>query len=304
MILRKKKNMKKIIIAFSLILISSSIYTQTKSGTGFYSVGHDSLLFDGANETSANFQKTDEDCLMQVLHVKGNVTGTVVTKLRAKACGDEYVWVYIREKKLLKEGDMVKAGEPISTENDKDFIVAQLENGENLFFGGERGEIVVKDYCKNPPNVIMTLEAGKLGIDWNPLLPKTLSICTDLGCLRIKGTKFSLEILKEGDVVSNVLKVFVGSVTFGLNMQNKEISKKAEDKAGEMKKLTEDFQSGKISIEEYTKKMQELQSDMNKTTPQSEIIVNAGFESKIVGLEAPTEPVPFDTNENRWWENK
>ena len=281
---------------FTLLLISSSCLAQ------FYSGGHDSLLFDGANEISANFQKTDEDCLMQVLHVNGNVIGTVVTKLRAKACGDEYVWVYIREKKLIKEGDMVKAGEPITTETDKDFIVAQLENGENLMFGGERGEVVVKDYCKTPPNVIMTLEAGKLGIDWNPLLPKTLTICTDFGCLRIKGTTFSFEILKEGDVVSNVLKVFVGSVTFGRNMESEASKKKTKDKSAEMKKLTDDFQSGKISIEEFTKKMAELQKDLSETLPQNDITVNAGYESRIVGTENPTEPVPFDTNENRWWE--
>ncbi len=283
-------------ILFILFFISTSCLAQLYSG------GYDTLLFDGANEISANFQKTDEDCLMQILRVNGNVIGTVVTKLREKACGDEYVWVYIREKRILKEGDMVKAGETITAENDKDFIVAQLENGENLFFGGERGEIVVKDYCRNPPNVIMSLEAGKLGIDWNPLLPKTLSICTDLGCLRIKGTTFSLEILKEGDLVSNVLKVFVGSVTFGRNMESEAIKKKTVEKGAEMKKLTEDYQSGKISIEEFTKKMQELQKDLSETLPQNAITVNAGYESKIVGLEKPTEPESFDTNDNRWWE--
>jgi hypothetical protein len=35
-----------------------------------------------------------------------------------------------------------------------------------------------------------------------------------------------------------------------------------------------------------------------------EVTVNAGFQSRIVNIENPTEPEPFDTNENHWWEDK
>jgi hypothetical protein len=184
---------------------------------------------------------------------------------------------------------------------DKDFVIAQLAEGENMVFGGERGLIGVKDYCRFPPNVYMTLEAGKLGIDWNPLLPKTVTICSGEACLRVKGTLFSLEIVKEGDVTSSILKVFEGSVTFGHNMENEANKKKIQDKAEQMKKLSEDYQSGKISIEEFTKKMQELQKGVSETAG-SEITVNAGFESRIRGTDKPTDPVPIDINDP-WWKD-
>jgi len=268
-------------ILFVITVTFVNTYSQTISGSSFYSGGHDSLLFDGADETSANFHDIAKDCLMKVLLVNGNVIGKVVKKEIVSICGEIDTMISY-EKRQLKEGDMVVAGEPISTERDKDFIIAQLAEGENMVLGGERGLVGVKDYCRFPPNVYMTLEAGKLGIEWSPLLPKTVTVCSGEACLRIKGTIVSLEIVKEGDVTSSILKVYEGSVTFGRNIESKAYTKKTEDQAGQMKKLTEDYQSGKISIEEFTKKIQELQKEMSESSG-TEITVNAGFESRITG---------------------
>jgi hypothetical protein len=70
-----------------------------------------------------------------------------------------------------------------------------------------------------------------------------------------------------------------------------------------MQKLGDDYQNGKISLEEYIKKITVLQKEMTDNMPQVGITVNAGYESKIVGTGSnPTEPVTFDTNDNRWWE--
>jgi len=70
-----------------------------------------------------------------------------------------------------------------------------------------------------------------------------------------------------------------------------------------MKKLAEDYQGGKISIEEFTKKMQEFQKEMTEFLSGNEITVNAGFESRITGTDKPTDPVPIDANEKPWWED-
>ena len=49
--------------------------------------------------------------------------------------------------------------------------------------------------------------------------------------------------------------------------------------------------------------MTELQKEMTKTLPQSNVTVDAGYESRIVGTVNPTDPASFDTKENHWWEN-
>ena len=86
-------------------------------------------------------------------------------------------------------------------------------------------------------------------------------------------------------------------------MQNKGTFKKTEDKGAEMKKLSDDYLSGKISIEEFTKKIQELQKEMTETIPQNSITVNADFQSRIVGTENPTEPVPIESSGSEWFDD-
>lgn len=291
--------MKNIYFTVLIIIAAafSNTYSQTISGSSFYSGRNDTLLFDGADRTSVH--ETREVCLMKVLLVNGNIYGKVVKKEIGYACGPEPETLITYEKRLLKEGDMVVAGEPITTERDKDFVIAQLGEGENMVLGGESGLVGVKDYCRFPPNVYMTLEAGKLGIDWNPVLPKTVTVCSGDACLRVKGTKFSLEVVKEGGVATSILQVYEGSVTFGRNMDSDANKKNTQSKAEQMKKLTDDFQNGKISIEEYTRKMQEINSGLGESLQADEITVNAGFETRLTGTEKPTDPVPID--EKQWW---
>ena len=128
-------------------------------------------------------------------------------------------------------------------------------------------------------------------------------INTEHSTVHITHTEFSVEIVKAGDITTDILKVYKGSVSFGLNLQNKELEKKNDDKASEMTKISDDFQNGKISMEEFSKKMIEFQSDMSKSSPMGSVTVNAENESRIVGTVNPTGPVTFDTKENRWWEN-
>jgi hypothetical protein len=239
---------------------------------------------------------------MKVRLVNGNVYGKVVKREIGYSCGNEPETLITYEKRKIKEGDMLVAGEPISTERDKDFVIAQLGEGENMILGGESGLVGVKDYCRFPPNVFMTLEAGKIGIDWNPLLPKTVTVCSGDACLRVKGTLFSLEIVKQGGVTTSIIKVYEGSVTFGRNIEKEGLEKSSKDKGEEMKKLAEDYQNGKISIQEFTEKMNELQSGLNESLNAHEITVSAGFESRITGQDKPTDPVPIDINDP-WWKD-
>jgi hypothetical protein len=286
---------------FILFLVPVCIYSQPNKQLKYSASAHDSLLFDGVNGNTFSFNESDNPCLMKVKLVNGNVTGTVAKKEIVNTCG-KISTITTYEKRLLKEGDTVLVGVPLTTETGNDFIVAQLSDGENMFFGGERGRVEVQDYCKTPPNINMTLKAGKLGIDWNPTFPKTITVCTDGACIRIKGTIFSFEILKEGDAIVNILKVFKGSVSFSRNLGNEDNKKNIRDKSEEMKKLSDDYQSGKISIEEFTKKMKDLQTELPESLSENEITVSAGFESRITGTDKPSDPVPMNTNEKPWWE--
>ena len=285
-----------------LFLFSSSCLAQ------YYSGRHDSLLFDGANE---NFQKTDEPCLMKVVTVNGNVIGMAMTKLKVVNCLGEVIGSAIEpRKRVLNVGDMVVAGEPISTGAfEGSFVILQLHDRENLIFGGKTGLIGVRDYCRFPPDIVMELEAGKLGFDWNPLLPHKVTISTAVGELTITGTKLSLETVKDGDITTTILKVYEGSVNFGQSEKNSDNIRKANEKRiqeinAEQAKLNVDYQNGKISVDEFTKKSKALGLELvERSHPIKEITVNAGFESRIIGTDKPTDPVPIDANEKPWWED-
>lgn len=298
----KKINLvlQSIIVVIILLMFSTILYSQSKSGTGFISVGHDSLTIDGANGNTNYFNNLYEDCLLKVIKVKGKVPATIVTYTIVKDC-IEYDTIPKLTSGLVKVGDIVIPENVFRTE---DFGELEVETpkGTKVWLGPATEFKMGRDYCKG--NGLADLYSGRIFIE-GANGEGNRYIAMKHGMTQITNTKFSLEIVKEGEVTTEILRVYEGSVSFGLNMQNKDNVKNTEDKAAEMKKLTDDFQSGKISIEEFTKKMADLQKEMTANQPQNAVIVNAGYESKIVGPGInPTEPVSFDTNENHWWENK
>ena len=299
-----KKN--SFIILFIVLVISLNSFAQTKAGNNFFSGAHDSLLFDGADEISNSFRETDKECLMKATVVKGNVIGVAMTKVAMVNCLGEVIdSVMLPRKRLLKEGDMVVAGETISTEHSADFVMLQLHDGENIMFTSGKyggGIIGVRDFCRFPPYIWIT---GKLGIKWNPSLPKSITLCTEgLGsCIKITGTQVSFEIVKDGDVMTDILKVYEGSVVFEKKLNVEADEKKRLDLTAQQTKLNEDFQGGKITKDEFIKKSTELQKELRDIVDGRKITINAGYESRITGTDNPTEPVPIDANEKPWWDD-
>ena len=290
-------------ILFILFFISSGVYSQTKSGISLYSGSHDTLIFDGANDNSS-FIKTGDVCKLKVMSASGIAIGTRCHTENYTACGSE-----VFEEEVCKTGqifpdDKLKAGDKIST-GPNGYMTIMLSDGKTIRFGHNTSIVINSNYCTNNFKTEVLLDEGIIFVNAKPNKDvKGINITTYYGTALIEGTEFSYEIIKDGDLTTNILKVYDGSVKFQKNMQNKSSQKKADDKASEMIKVTDDYQSGKISIEEFTKKMQMLQQDFSETVPQNAITVNAGYESRIVGTENPTDPVPFDTNGNRWWEEK
>ena len=107
---------------------------------------------------------------------------------------------------------------------------------------------------------------------------------------------------QSGNDTTDILKVYEGSVKFQMVFRNG-ANKKVENKGAEIKKLFDDYQGGNLSVEEYTKRVQELQQGMVEALPKDAISVGAGYQSKITNSGNPTDAEPFNTNENRWWED-
>jgi len=297
--LKEEKIMKKIIISISIVLISLSVYTQAGPHTAFFSGSHDSLLFDGDDANSINILKPAYDrCKIIVKNVKGTVTGTYLVEKNYYTCGEKGADT-IEEKGQIKSDlyDLVP-GDGIKTGKDG-LALLQLSDGTVIALHNNTSIILPKDYCKHNFNpielkegIIKVVKTGDKGADIGTSRSKTKN----------KKTQFSVEIVQDGDVTTDIVKVYEGSVEVQNELQTKEYQKNTKDKGPEMTQLTKDYQSGKISIEEFSKKMSELQKEI--TMPQNPVTVNAGFQSRIAGLENPTEPEPFDTNENNWWEEK
>jgi hypothetical protein len=243
---------------------------------------------------------------MKALAIRNIVIGWAMTRVAKKNCLGEVVdSADILVKRQLKVGDMVKAGEPITTVG-RGFVILESNAGENIILGGDNGTFGVMDYCRFPANVWFTIEAGKLGFEkWDPLLPKTVTTCADVGCIRIAGTTLSFEIVKEGDVTASILKVYEGSVIFAFepNLKREANEKKARDVMALQAKLLEDYQAGRISVEEFTQKSKEIQLESIKFTQTNEITVNAGFKISVTRTDMPIDPVPIDANDTPWWED-
>jgi len=278
-------NMKKIYfyILSILFLISSSCLAQ------YYSGRHDSLLFDGAGD---DVDRPPGQCFVKVYRVSGDVDALVLKVISVGIHGD----VVEQKRKKVEVGDKLVLGDYIITGNDG-MIEIELDDGSVIRVGPNSKMMITSSILCDLSSGIK-MELGKAFFNIKKFLGKDrYEVKTERTAVGHRGTKYSIEIVKDGDVMTDIVRVYEGSVAFRQNME------KTLDTGEQMKKLGEDYQSGKISIEEFTKKMQEFQKELAEFLPGNEITVNAGFESRITGTDKPTDPVPIDANEKPWWED-
>jgi len=286
--------MKRIIIAFSFVLISSTIYSQAGQHTGFFSDVHDSLLFDGTVNNSY-LAKNECGCTIKIVRQQGMIYATSCEKVIYETCG-VYDTDYVKTKGLVPsyvteilDGDTIKTGDFAGHQVD-----LKLNDGKTIHMGQNSSIMIGKDHCKNPMDMVLHYGLVYLdltGGDKN----KTISIKTERGVVVNRGTRFTIETIKEGDQYIDIVRVYEGSVSFKQN--NDAYTKTLNSKDTQMKQITEDYQSGKISLEEYAKKMGEIQQVISDSAPGG-VTVNEGYESRMAGTNKPTEPVPFDVNDD------
>lgn len=288
-----------ILIGTCICVFSTSLFAQSKPGKNFSPGGYDSLLFDGAESISDEAGKM---CKVKVMWASGIAIGTRCVTKTTSTCGDIDTVEVCEEGRIFPDY-LLKAGEKIST-GFNGHLDIMLSDGKTIRFAENTSIVINSNYCDNNFNTQVQLEEGVLFINARPNNKvKGITVSTEYGSAITEGTQFSYEKSKEGGINTDILKVYEGSVKFQRLIHDDD-KQQIEDKSSKMKILTDEFQAGKISIEEFTKKMEELQKDLTVAIPKNAITVSEGFQSKIVGTENPSESESIDINEKHWWEDK
>jgi hypothetical protein len=334
--------MKKTILTFVILFCASILFAQSSKFSGYSSGNnpHDSLLFDGAPAVFIN-KGGDKHCKWKVKHVWGTVIGTKDSSytVQPSECDDmKEEFVRERSKEIrgkLKDGDEVYDDDNLEMEGSS-FI--QLETNINDVINSRSIPYKEEQIHENPfnnPFIIITAQCknfkvpscgvkpsenygnGYTGWDKDPLGdwyfnrtpgaakygrkylfqssgPK-YNIHTDQCIIKNNGTKYSLEQTETEDII----KVYEGSVEVQLSkFDDTELKQQGDD----VKKLYEDYQNGKITLEEFMAKSKENTGKINKESADAtkKVVVEAGYQctvEKKIG-----DPVSIPADDDKWWD--
>ena len=269
----------------------NSVNIQSQSFT--VTAPHDSLLFDGNDVEYFNYPGK---CNIKVFGVVGTVTGTYLVDTILNVCG------------AMKNGTVQRTG--------------QVHNGVELVPGYD---LTLSEPKDEPYSAVsIAIPDASLLISHNAVihLNEDCSIQMKKGAAMISGnfnlstgntkvthnnTKYTIESVYDGDKVTDIVKVYEGSVRFSLNFESDELKKRNQkrknDISAEIAKRSSDIQSGKITPDEFKQKFSDLQTKLLSISRLDYFVtVNAGYSSTAADGEQPADPVPFDTNADRWWD--
>ncbi len=291
-----------IYIALFFILAAVSYSSNSK----FFGGGnpHDSLLFDGG---ATNYLRNESgNCSIKVISAIGKCIGTYYADSIGHICGEPDTIQVIRTGQLHKGYQLVPGTEVTTGPHDDvtngTYNIVSLKNGDSpdgIMLGSEGsvGKVLIGKDC------VYHVISGNISVIGQ------MDISTSRSKVTHKNTQYTLEVLEQDGKFTDVVKVYEGSVELNANREDadyKQDSKKRQDELkAETQKLLEDFQSGKLTVDEFKQRNEEIQKKVNSVTEMVKTVtINAGYTSSISEGESPTDPVTFDTNENRWWENK
>ncbi len=282
----KKTNsvVRSVSIVIILFVISTHVFSQSKSGSSFYFGGHDSLLFDGS-ENSIN--TAAGKCKVIVERVSGDVEGYVMVTKNIITCGETSTMTEFIKKKV-QVGDTLVLGDEIITGADGK-IALGLPDGSEMRIGPDSKVMIPSAYCDSPGGIKVML--GKIWINVKKQLGKKKYITTHSTAIGVRGTQFTVEITTGEDIV----KVYEGSV----EVSKSGLSNDTKDNAKEYAKLTEDFQAGKITMEEYISKSKEYQDNISKVMTGK--MCEAGF--MITVTDSIGEPAKIESTGSEWFDD-
>jgi hypothetical protein len=294
-------DMKKTILTFIILFFANSIFAQISKFSGYSSGNnpHDSLLFDGAPEVFMN-KEGEKNCGWKVKHVWGHVIGTrdTIKHNVYKECDwrkKEGVSTYVDQVRgQMKDGDEVYDGDTFEM-TEGSFIQIEMSMGGDP--AGPHPILILTAMCKK---FIVPCGKGETKMDfdngkyfWESTDYYLMYVGSQRCLIKNDGTKYSLETNNNEDII----KVYEGSVT----VRPQKFKASASE---EMQKLSEDYQNGKISLEEFTSKSkglsEQILSDAYKVT--NGVKVEAGYQISIGDKIGEVNPI--GTDDNKWWDNK
>ncbi len=289
-------NINKILTA--VLFFSISIFSQnathsfhTNSSAGYFGGGHDSLLFDGGSSVTAIPTDITGDCKIMVTYAYGLVEGTFYKTEIFDICGEVDTSVTTKQGKLEKN-NVLKLGEEITT-GDNSNLELEFWDGSTIRMGPNSKIKISGDMCDRRTLIEQT--TGKV---WNKvkklLGSQKYEVKTDRNGGGVRGTVFSIEITGDEEII----KVYEGS--FEVHPPMKSITSTGDAK--DFEQATKDYQEGKISMEEYMKKMQDYQKGIGKMEEKMKSkMCEAGFMVKVT--DKISDPVPVESPGNDWFDD-
>jgi hypothetical protein len=286
-------------ILFFLSFISVTCYSQTKSGTGSYSGGHDSLLFDGGDANSFNFLKdADDNCKIKVQDVFGDATGTYWVDTIYRVCGVKEPG-QIQRTGLLKRGVELVPGYEITTggEGYKGPRSGHLYNntlmldlGPSALMLGRRASVTIGKDC------VIHVNSGAV------LMSGEHDISTSRTNVSHKKTRYTVEVVEDGDKISDIVKVYEGEVE--VFPKKDSLAKITGNLGKEIGQLNLDLVNKKITLEEYKAKMAELNPKLEEYTNNLSKIVKltAGYQCTVDSKGFVSDPVAIESTGTEWFD--
>jgi FecR protein len=284
-------------LIFLLLVAVSNLFAQRSNFIGFGT--NDSLLYDGAG---VNTFKPDKPCSLNVKGVKGKVIGTVIKWEIIDICGEkDSIETY--EKRQLKPGDQLKPGEDIETGPDGEAYIKMPKwendiNHFNFWVGADSKINIPKSACDlfNMNTKLLIIDCGLIHFMTHTFVEGKKSYEISLPNMSIGwgGTEFTV-IHKDGE---STVKVYEGTVKAELKKYDESDLVNANE---EMRKLGEDFQNGKITIEEFNEKsakhINTIKNEVSKLKMSENI--EAGYQCTIG--EKIGDKVPLVKDDDLWW---
>lgn len=289
--------MKKFTLLFLMLTASAGVLRSMPDP-------HDSLIFDGENKISESLLiNTDDDCEVRVIYVSGKPEGVIKKKKVFETCGvADTITVYengvLERNTVVKEGESVKTG-PNSTAK------LLLPDGSFIFVNQNSEFLLSNDICNEIKETQGFLKGVlKIGSIWTKVKKllggSKFEVSTERACACVRGTEFTLEVKEEQGQKIEILKVYESTVDFELRAPD---YSNVESNAEVMQKAADDYQNGKITMEEFMKITQEYAEKVTDETKdiKMKIEVNAGMMSTLKG-NIFSDPAPFNTGEDRWFD--
>jgi hypothetical protein len=252
----------------------------------------DSLLFDGNYNSINKPANNSDDCKISVIYAIGTAEGTRYVTEIYTICGQIDTSVNTK-KGLVQTGDKLKFGEEITT-GDNSRLNIELSDGSEIRMGPNSKVTITEEMCDQQTFVeqakgYLWYKVKKLlgGAKYEVKLDKWLPG-------GVRGTEFTIE-MKDNEVI---IRVFEGAYEV-YPPQN--IGKK-ETFAKEMEQLTNDYNAGKITTEEFARKSQEItkNNDFMVEDMKNKMVTKGNM---VRLTDKISEPVSFDLNENRWFDD-